>query len=203
MNSKRQVKCQTKNLELVESHHASRASFCLLVGRKEEEEAPPESHHAFEAATALACTQALRALWRRGGKRKDSLLLRLWNLNICIEKVDAKCWLAEMTLVMTSLLLARVFQCLFTFALISASRWLAEIWQYSRRGAAGEMGVEFKFQRRSCKLSLLFSPRHQSILDTLLAGYRSLDFWTLVNLVFSRQTGFSSVSIRLLMSRWS
>ena len=38
---------------LVESHHASRASFCLLVGREEEEEALPESHHAFEAATAL------------------------------------------------------------------------------------------------------------------------------------------------------
>ena len=161
------------------------------------------SHHAFEAATALACKQALRALWRRGGKRKDSLLLRLWNLNICIEKVDAKCWLAEMTLVMTSLLLARVFQCLFTFALISASRWLAEIWQYSRRGAAGEMEVEFKFQRRSCKLSLLFPPRHQSTPDTLLASYRSLNFWTIVNLVFSRQTGFSSASIRLLISRWS
>ena len=34
----------------------------------------------------LACEQALR-----GGKRKESLHLRLWNLNICIEKVDAKC----------------------------------------------------------------------------------------------------------------
>ena len=40
--------------------------------------------------------------WWRGGKRKESLQLRLWNLNICIEKVDAKCSLAEMTLVMTS-----------------------------------------------------------------------------------------------------
>ena len=30
---------------------------------------------------------------------------------------------------------ARVFQCLFTFALVSSSRWLAEIWQLSRRGA--------------------------------------------------------------------
>ena len=95
------------------------------------------------------------------------------------------------------------FQCLFTFALISASRWLAEIWQYSRRGAAGEMEVEFKFQRRSCKLSLLFPPRHQSTPDTLLASYRSLNFWTIVNLVFSRQSGFSSASIRLLISRWS
>ena len=34
--------------------------------------------------------------------------------------------LPEMTVVMTSLPLARVFQCLFTFALVSASRWFAE-----------------------------------------------------------------------------
>ena len=27
-----------------------------------------------------------KALWRRGWKRKESLQLRLWNLNICIEK---------------------------------------------------------------------------------------------------------------------
>ena len=59
---------------------------------------------------------------------------------------------------MTSLPLARVFQCLFTFAFVSASRWLGEIWRLSRRGATGELEVEFKFQRRSCKLSFLFSP---------------------------------------------
>ena len=41
-------------------------------------------------------------LWRRGGKRKESSPLRLWNLNVCIENVDAKFSLAEMTLVMTS-----------------------------------------------------------------------------------------------------
>ena len=50
-----------------------------------------------------------RALWRRGGKRKESLQLRLWNLNICIGKIEAKCWLAEMTIVVTSLPLACVF----------------------------------------------------------------------------------------------
>ena len=38
---------------------------------------------------------------------------------------------------MTSIPLARVFQCLFTFALLSALRWLSEIWQLSRRGATG------------------------------------------------------------------
>ena len=42
-------------------------------------------------------------------------------MNIYIKKVDADCLLAEMTLVMTSLLLARVFQCLFTFALIGGN----------------------------------------------------------------------------------
>ena len=69
-----------------------------------------------------ACEQALGALWRRGGKRRESLQLRLRNLNICIEKVDTKCRLADMTLVMTSLPLALVFQCLFTFTLVSATR---------------------------------------------------------------------------------
>ena len=52
---------------------------------------------------------------------------------------------------MTSLLLIIVFQCLFTFALVFASHWLAEIWQLNRRGATGELQVEFKFRRRSCK----------------------------------------------------
>ena len=111
------------------------------------------------------------AHWRRGGKRKESLQLRLWNLNTCIENVYAKCWLAEMTLVMTSLPLAPVFQCLFTFALVSTSRWLAEIWQLSRRQATWELEVEIKFQRRSCKLSFLFPPRRQSAPESLLEGY--------------------------------
>ena len=37
-------------------------------------------------------------------------------------------------------------QCLSTFALVSTSRLLAEIWQLSRRGAKGELEAEFKFQ---------------------------------------------------------
>ena len=45
-------------------------------------------------------------------------VILLWNLNICIENVDAKCWLAQMTLDMTSLPLAHIFLCsCFTFAL--------------------------------------------------------------------------------------
>ena len=102
------------------------------------------------------------------GARKESLQLCLWNLNICFEKVNAKCWLAEMTLVMKSLPLARVFQCLFTFALVSASRWLAEIWRLSRQGATGKLEVEFKFQRRSCKLSFLSPPNPRAPQRTYL-----------------------------------
>ena len=104
----------------------------------------------------------------QGGKRKESLQLRLWNLNICIEKVDAKCWLAEMTFVMTPLPLARVFQCLVAFALVFASRWLPEIWQLSGPENTGELEVEFKSQRSSCKLSFLFPPRRQSAPESLL-----------------------------------
>ena len=48
---------------------------------------------------------------------------------------------------------------------------LAEIWQLSRRGATRELKAEFKFQRRTCKLSFLFPPRRQSAPETLLAGY--------------------------------
>ena len=54
----------------------------------------------------------------RGRKGKESLQLCLWNLNTCIKKVNAKCWLVEMT-VTTSLPLACVFQCLFTLILHS------------------------------------------------------------------------------------
>ena len=38
--------------------------------------------------TGITCEQVL---WRRDEKKKESLQLRLWNLNICVEKVVAKC----------------------------------------------------------------------------------------------------------------
>ena len=46
--------------------------------------------------------------------------LRPWNLNICIEKVDAIKLLAELTLVMTSIPLARAFTCFLMFVYIRA-----------------------------------------------------------------------------------
>ena len=95
----------------------------------------------------LACEQALQgALAAEQEYRKESSQLRLWNLNICIEKVDVNCWLAEMTLLMTSLPLACFFQCLFTFAVVSTLHWLAEIWKLgqwpgSHRGIGGEIQI--------------------------------------------------------------
>ena len=41
----------------------------------------------------------------------------------------------------------------------------------SRQGATGELEVDFKFQRHSCKLSFLFPPRRQSTPESLLASY--------------------------------
>ena len=73
-----------------------------------------------------------------------------------------------MTFVLTSLPLALVLQCLFRFALDSASCCLPEISLLSRPGATGELEVEFKSQRRSCKLSFLFPPRRQSAPESLL-----------------------------------
>ena len=85
------------------------------------------------------------------------------------KRIDSKRWLADMILVMTSLPLARVSPCLFTFALVFASRWLAEIWQLSRRGATGVLEM-VKFQRLSCKLSFIFQPHRQIAAESLLAG---------------------------------
>ena len=51
------------------------------------------------ANNKLACKQALLGALVAGQEKEGSLQLCLWNLKICIEKVDAKCRLAEMTLV--------------------------------------------------------------------------------------------------------
>ena len=74
------------------------------------------------------------ALWRWGGKRNENLQLRLWNLNICIEKIDVKCWLVETTLVMTSVpsftwfsMFVYIHTC-FRFALIGGNLTAQSTW---------------------------------------------------------------------------
>ena len=65
----------------------------------------------------LACEQALRGAMAEGLEKEEELSCNY----VSGVEVDAKCLLAEMTLVMTSLPLTRVFQCLFTFALIGGN----------------------------------------------------------------------------------
>ena len=85
----------------------------------------------------IACEQAHRALWRRVGKGRSTCnyvsLIWISASKKSMQNAD----LRSLTLAMTSLLLACVFHCLFTFVLVSASRWLVEIWQLSRWGDTG------------------------------------------------------------------
>ena len=122
----------------------------------------------------VACQQALWGALA-AEREKDNLQLRLWNLNICIEKVDAKCGNDISNEVIT------LGTCFSRFAyirsLVSASRWLAEIWQLSWRGSTGKLEVEFKFQRRGCKLSFLFPPRFQSTTESLLPVHIQSGWW--------------------------
>ena len=103
------------------------------------------------------------ALWRRGWKRNESLQLRVWNLNICIEKSRCEMLMAEMTTVMTLLLLARVFN----LCLHSRSFSLCADWRKSDSSVNGQP----QGKRCSCKLSFLFPPCCQNTPESLLTGY--------------------------------
>ena len=79
-------------------------------------------------------------------ERKESMQLRLWNLKIYIEKVDAKRWLAEMTLIMASLPLAHV---LFNVCLHSCSFPLRIDWRKSESSVDGEPQGNWKLNSNS------------------------------------------------------
>ena len=76
-------------------------------------------------------------------RNSATMLTSHFYFNICIEKADAKGWLAKMTIVMTSLPWARGFQCLFTFALVSASCWLAEIWYLNKSNLCLKLKITY------------------------------------------------------------
>ena len=82
-------------------------------------------------------------------------------------------WRRQMALVMMSLPLALAFTFFFNVFYIRSRFRFALIGRNltaQSTGSHGELEVEFKFQRRSCKLSFLFPPRRQSSLESLLAG---------------------------------
>ena len=82
----------------------------------------------------------------------------------------AKYWLAEMTLVIC-LPLAHASTCFSMFVYIRTHFPFALIGGNLTAQSTGELEAEFKFQRRSCKLSFLFPLHRQSAPKSLLAGY--------------------------------
>ena len=104
----------------------------------------------------VACEQALWGILTAGRKKEGEL--RTTSLEF--EYLHRKS-LCEMLIVgddisnnvITLNWLVFFNESLFTFALISASRWLVEISQLSQWGATGDLGLN-----SSCKLSFLFLP---------------------------------------------
>ena len=110
------------------------------------------------------------ALWRRGGKMKESLQLRLWNFNstsksrvaprrLCCQ-ISANRREAERSANVNKHWKARVKGNDVITNVISANQHVASTFS---------MQI-FKFQRRSCKFSFLFPHRRQSTPKSLLAG---------------------------------
>ena len=110
------------------------------------------------------------------GRRACNYISKIWIT--CIKKVDAKCWLEEMTLalVMTSLPLAHAYMCFsmfvyshtcFCFVLIG--RNLTAQSTGSHRGT--------RQNSKSRDVSFLFLPHCQSIPESLPAGYINMDYW--------------------------
>ena len=111
------------------------------------------------------------ALWWRSGKKKESLQLRLWNLNVCVEKVDTKCWLVEVTLVMMSL----PWHVFFNVCLHLRSFPLCADWRKSNSSVDGEPHGNWRWNSSSrdvvASSPSFFPSRRQSAPESLLAGY--------------------------------
>ena len=107
--------------------------------------------------------------WRRGGKRKERLQLRLWieylhgksRCKMLIGRDDSN---NVITLGICFAMFVYIHGC-FHFVLIGGNM------TSQSTGWHRGMDVEFKFKRRSCKLSPLFPPRCQSNPESLLTGY--------------------------------
>ena len=133
----------------------------------------------FESSFALLSVSfsAKTNSYNQARKRKESLQLHLRNLNYLHQKVDAKCWLEEMTLDISDdvITLGACLHVFFNVCLHSRLFLLCADWQKSDSSVNREPEgneAEFKFQRWN--LSFLFLPRCQSVLESLPAGYYGL-----------------------------
>ena len=104
------------------------------------------------------------ALWGRGGKRKESLQLRLWTLNSISNSPVAPSWLscqifANQREAETNAIVNKHWK-----TRAKGNGVITNVIRISHR-------LIFIFQRRSCKLSFLFPPSRQSALESFLVGY--------------------------------
>ena len=130
-----------------------------------------------DANKRTAWSKLCGALWRRGGKRKESLQPRLWDLNSTSNSPVASSRLS----------------CQFSGNQREAktSANVTKHWKTRAKGNdvitnvisanqhfASTISMQiFKFQRRSCKLSFLFPSRPRELARRLTRG--KLKFWTL------------------------
>ena len=82
----------------------------------------------------IAYEEALYGALVAGREKERELATTI--LHIGIKKVNAKCFIARMTLVMTSLPLVRAIACFSMFVYISRSFWLRADWQKSDSSVA-------------------------------------------------------------------
>ena len=94
-------------------------------------------------AFELACEQALRGALTAGREKEGELATRSLEFEYLHRKSRCEMLIGGDDISNDVITHARVFRCLFTFALVSPSRWFAEIWQLSRRIATGKLEVEF------------------------------------------------------------
>ena len=118
-------------------------------------------------------------LWRRGGKRKENLQLRLWNLNSTSNSPVAprrlSCQIsANQREAETS---ANVNKHWKTRA--KGNDIITNVISANQHFASNFSKQIFKFQRRSCNLSFFSPPRRQSAPESLLARYPPHNFFHL------------------------
>ena len=98
----------------------------------------------------LACEQALWGALAAGQEKEGDVATTSLEFEyLCIKKVDAKCWLRKMTLVMTSLPLARAFTCLFNVCLHSRSLPHRADWPKSDSSFNGEPQGNWRWNSNS------------------------------------------------------
>ena len=120
-----------------------------------------------------------RALWRRGGKRKGSLQLHLWNLNICMKKLTRNAdWQDDIS--KDVIILGK---CVSIFVYICSRLHFALIGRNLTAHVYRELQGNWNWNSNSreiqvvCKISFLFPSRRESARESLLAGwwYSDLD----------------------------